>query len=329
MGSLAKGFLWKVCGNFCGKFAEICKNTFYCVRKGCGNSAESLRKFCGNLQNIPDPPTLAFFDFLAFFLFSCFEAFFLCFPRILGVPRQEKPLLFSRFPLFLSKQQGKGGSGFWRFLPKVAFGVLVSHYLSGPISRDIAILSLRYPVLRDTFSGRLALPPNGAIPPPWHLVSHKHICAIPHFATYRAIIVRYPTKTSTREFCDTIATSIARYEKYRCWASKPTMARLAALFVRRSLQRNRLQRQAFSVIHPLLGLSLDCGRPFLLRKDPVSPYSLNLGGAISPLKFWGWSVRNPLFYSVFWGPPPKFWGVKLSPPKFRGYVQRQAFSTHC
>ena len=23
-----------------------------------------------------------------------------------------------------------------------------------------------------------------------------------------------------REFCDTIATSIARYEKYRCWASK-------------------------------------------------------------------------------------------------------------
>ena len=43
---------------------------------------------------------------------------------------------------------------------------------------------------------------------------------IPHFATYRAIIVRYPIKTSTKEFCDTIATSIAQYEKYRCWASK-------------------------------------------------------------------------------------------------------------
>ena len=27
-------------------------------------------------------------------------------------------------------------------------------------------------------------------------------------------------KTSTKYFCDTIATSIARYEKYRCWASK-------------------------------------------------------------------------------------------------------------
>ena len=92
--------------------------------------------------------------------------------------------------------------------------------LSGPISRDTAILSLRYPISRDTFSGRLALPQNGAIPPPpWYLVSHRHICAIPHFATYRAIIVRYPIKTSTKEFCDTIATSIARYEKYRCWAS--------------------------------------------------------------------------------------------------------------
>ena len=56
--------------------------------------------------------------------------------------------------------------------------------------------------------------------PPWYLVLHRHICAIPHFATYRAIVVRYPIKTSTKMFCDTIATRIARYEKYRCWASK-------------------------------------------------------------------------------------------------------------
>ena len=88
------------------------------------------------------------------------------------------------------------------------------------MSRDTAILSLRYPISRDTFWRRLALPKNGAITPPWYLVSHRHICAIPHFATYCAIIVRYPIKTSTKEFCNTIATSIARYEKYRCWASK-------------------------------------------------------------------------------------------------------------
>ena len=53
------------------------------------------------------------------------------------------------------------------------------------------------------------------------VVSHRHICAIPHFATYRAILVRYPTRSSTKEFCDTIVASIARYEKYRYWASKP------------------------------------------------------------------------------------------------------------
>ena len=37
--------------------------------------------------------------------------------------------------------------------------------LSGPISRDTAILWLRYPISHDAFSGRLALPQNGAIPP--------------------------------------------------------------------------------------------------------------------------------------------------------------------
>ena len=34
------------------------------------------------------------------------------------------------------------------------------------------------------------------------------------------MLVRYPTKTNTKRNCDTIATSIARYEKYRYWASK-------------------------------------------------------------------------------------------------------------
>ena len=43
---------------------------------------------------------------------------------------------------------------------------------------------------------------------PWHLVSHRHICAIPHFATYGALdIVQCPIKSSTEESCDTIATT--------------------------------------------------------------------------------------------------------------------------
>ena len=54
------------------------------------------------------------------------------------------------------------------------------------------------------------------------LLSFTQVCAIPHVATNRAIIVRYPIETSTKLFlfCDAIAASIARYEKYRCWASK-------------------------------------------------------------------------------------------------------------
>ena len=61
---------------------------------------------------------------------------------------------------------------------------------SGPISRDIATLSLRYSILHGAFSGRLALPQNGPIPPLDTQFRKRRVCAIPHFATYRAIIVR-------------------------------------------------------------------------------------------------------------------------------------------
>ena len=76
------------------------------------------------------------------------------------------------------------------------------------------------PHIARYFFREVSTPPKWCDTPPWHLVSHRHICAIPHFATCRATIVRYPTKTCTKEFCDTIAASIARYEKYRYWASK-------------------------------------------------------------------------------------------------------------
>ena len=88
------------------------------------------------------------------------------------------------------------------------------------IGGSLISLPLALRVLRQ-----VSTPPKWYDTPPWYLVSHKHICAIPNSATYRAIIVRYPKKTSTEEFCDTIARSIARYEKYRCWASKERDAR--------------------------------------------------------------------------------------------------------
>ena len=89
-------------------------------------------------------------------------------------------------------------------------------HLSGPISRDIAILSLRYPTSRDAFAGSLALPQNGAIPrppPPSGTFSHRHICAIPPFCNIsQDNCAMPPPKTSTKEFYDTIAASIPRYE---------------------------------------------------------------------------------------------------------------------
>ena len=53
-GSLAKGVFAESAWTFCRKFAEIAriktlKNTFHCVRKGCGNSAEISQKFVENV----------------------------------------------------------------------------------------------------------------------------------------------------------------------------------------------------------------------------------------------------------------------------------------
>ena len=74
---------------------------------------ESIRANHSQLRP-PDPPILAFFDFFAFFVFRfslLFLAFCLPFPRILGVPRREKPLLFWGKTLAFSKKARFGGSG--------------------------------------------------------------------------------------------------------------------------------------------------------------------------------------------------------------------------
>ena len=49
--------------------------------------------------------------------------------------------------------------------------------------------------------------------------TRTHLCDTP-FCNVSRDNCAIPTETSTKEFCDTIATSIARYEKDRCWASK-------------------------------------------------------------------------------------------------------------
>ena len=61
MGSLAKGFLQKVCGNSAESSRKFAENTFCCLRKGCGNSAESCGNFaesCGKFSamTLPERP---------------------------------------------------------------------------------------------------------------------------------------------------------------------------------------------------------------------------------------------------------------------------------
>ena len=51
--------------------------------------------------------------------------------------------------------------------------------LSGPISRDTAIVSLRYPLSRDTFSAIPAIPQQGAIPPLLPSFTQTYQCDTP------------------------------------------------------------------------------------------------------------------------------------------------------
>ena len=50
------------------------------------------------------------------------------------------------------------------------------------------------------FLREVSTPPEWCATPPWYLVSQRHICAIRHFATYRAIVVRYPIKRISKSF---------------------------------------------------------------------------------------------------------------------------------
>ena len=43
-------------------------------------------------------------------------------------------------------------------------------------------------------------PPTGCDTPPWCLLLHRHISAIPHFATYRAILCDTPGKQARKSF---------------------------------------------------------------------------------------------------------------------------------
>ena len=76
------------------------------------------------------------------------------------------------------------------------------------------------PISRDALSREVSSSPNGAIPPlgtQLHTGTSVRYPILQHIAR---LLCDTPTKRSAKEFSDTIAGSIARYDTYRCWASK-------------------------------------------------------------------------------------------------------------
>ena len=83
-------------------------------------------------------------------MFRVFSAVFVCFSWVLlGLRRVEKSLVF--WVVFL---------GFYLNTKEWKIRVVA------PYRANFAILSLRYPISRDTFSGRITVPQNGVIHPP-------------------------------------------------------------------------------------------------------------------------------------------------------------------
>ena len=73
------------------------------------------------------------------------------------------------------------------------------------------------PHIARYFLREVSVPPKWCDTLPWYLILHRHICAIPHFATYRAIPHENKHEIILRYYRYKYR---ARYEKYRCWASK-------------------------------------------------------------------------------------------------------------
>ena len=67
--------------------------------------------------------------------------------------------------------------------------------LSGPMLRDAAMLLLRYPILRDTFIGRLACSQNGAILKLVLSFTQAHLCDTPFYNVSRDNVAIAPKKT--------------------------------------------------------------------------------------------------------------------------------------
>ena len=76
------------------------------------------------------------------------------------------------------------------------------------------------------FKGDQHSPKMVRYPPLVLRLTQTHLCNTPSCDISRDKCAIPHKKKSTEEFCDAIATSIARYEEYRCWAAKTIPAKI-------------------------------------------------------------------------------------------------------
>ena len=185
----------------------------------------------------------------------------------------------------------------------------VHGHLSWPhIARYCDTIAAIPHIARYFFRGLSTSPKWCDTPPPLVLsFTQAHLC---DFATYRAIIVRYPIKASTKEFCDTIAASIARYEKYRYWASnlahrnRSDFCDLRLRCPSRTPEIARFPRQEKAMLHCDLRVRWKVASDLRFRaaiSEPKTPSFCGISGDLAP------STRKSLAIAIV-----RFWCAKCS-----------------
>ena len=142
---------------------------------------------------------------------------------------------------------------------KDALNPKTSPKLSGLVSSDTAILSLRYPISLHTFLRGASTPPKRCDTLPLDLILDRHIRAISHFATYRTIIVRYPLENKHGK--------ALRYYRYKY----------------RAIWKASLRRLLFGF--PLRGPNLSTIYLLIRARSTTTRDRICNVGALSPLHF--------------------------------------------
>ena len=151
-------------------------------------------------------------------------------------------------------------------------------------------------------------------------------------------MVRYPIRTSTKKFCDTVAASIARYEKYRYWASNyheivnyyavvfllhpptPYLLRCEPVFEGKNVcktQENRVSAGGVAVANRcavvnLLRIVNSVRRSILSTAGSFGQGSVNGGFQTVVRVFWGNEIPLPPFYLNLTSFLPQFYLVLTS-----------------